>query len=104
VPPGPASGPFPHRRRCPPAWPLPPEPARRPAGHVDTWVTRDDTGRRRHHRVVAVRSWPKADVPAETFDVGGGPRLVLISCGGSFDEAMRRYRDNVVVHAVPRAT
>lgn len=62
----------------------------------------DDTGRRRAYEVVAVRSYAKPDLPPETFDTEGEPRLVLISCGGSFDGASRRYSDNVVVYAVPR--
>jgi hypothetical protein len=62
----------------------------------------DDTGRRRAYQVVAVRSYAKSDLPAATFDTQGEPRLVLISCGGTFDVSTRRYSDNVVVYAVPR--
>jgi hypothetical protein len=35
------------------------------------------------------------------FTRHGPPRLVLITCGGSFDAAKRSYRDNVVVTAHP---
>jgi len=28
--------------------------------------------------------------------------LVLLTCGGAFDEATHHYADNVVVYAVPR--
>ena len=33
----------------------------------------------------------------------GPETLVLITCGGSFDPDIRRYRDNIVVYAVPVA-
>ena len=32
----------------------------------------------------------RVQLPAETFDVGGQHRLVLISCGGTFDQAAGR--------------
>lgn len=37
---------------------------------------------------------------AEVF-APGLPRVVLISCGGTFDRRLRHYADNVVVVAVP---
>lgn len=44
----------------------------------------------------------KADgLPAALFDLGGPPRLVVITCGGEFDESTRSYEDNVVVLAEP---
>lgn len=36
------------------------------------------------------------------FVAGGPPRLVLITCGGTFDDSTGHYRDNVVVTATPR--
>ena len=55
------------------------------------------------YTVVARRSYPKATLPAaEVFATDVGPRLVLLTCGGSFDQATRHYADNVVVYAVPR--
>jgi hypothetical protein len=42
-------------------------------------------------------------LPAEFFSAAGGPRLVLISCGGPFDRATGSYRDNIVIIAVPTA-
>jgi hypothetical protein len=51
--------------------------------------------------VRAVRWYPKAELPAEIFDPGGSHRVVLISCGGTFDRRTRHYSDNVVVYAVP---
>ena len=45
----------------------------------------------------------KPGVPlADLFARAGAPRLVLITCGGPFDAALRSYRDNVVVVAEPR--
>lgn len=56
------------------------------------------------YRVTAVRSYPKADLPAPLFVSGAGPpTLVLITCGGRFDSATGHYADNVVVYAVPGA-
>jgi hypothetical protein len=51
--------------------------------------------------VVAIRRYPKAELPREVFDQAGPPRLVLISCGGQFDRRTRHYADNVVVYALP---
>jgi hypothetical protein len=45
--------------------------------------------------------YPKAALPDEVFAQYGRPRLALITCGGRFDPAQRRYTDNVVVFAVP---
>jgi hypothetical protein len=64
--------------------------------HVDladgTWAS---------FRVVARRSYPKSDLPADLFGRAGRPLVALVTCGGSFDEATRSYDDNVVVFAVP---
>jgi hypothetical protein len=61
----------------------------------------DSAGTTTAYRVVAVRSYPKAALPAELFAAGGGPRLVLVTCGGTYDEERHHYSDNVVVYAVP---
>lgn len=37
------------------------------------------------------------------FGRGGQPRLVLITCGGRWDEARDSYDDNIIVTAVPVA-
>ncbi len=43
---------------------------------------------------------PKDDLPHDVvYARTGAPRLVLITCGGAFDEATRRYADNVLVYA-----
>jgi hypothetical protein len=56
---------------------------------------------RHEYRVVARRTYPKYALPDDVFRVRGEARLVLITCGGPFDERVGRYRDNVVVYAVP---
>jgi hypothetical protein len=61
------------------------------------------TGRRLSFRVVARRSFRKELLPRAVFAREGPPVLVLVTCGGSFDERARRYSDNVVVYAVPRS-
>lgn len=55
------------------------------------------------YRVVARRSYPKAALPAELFDQGAPPGLVLVTCGGEFDASRGHYEDNIVVYAEPEA-
>jgi hypothetical protein len=50
--------------------------------------------------VDGVRTYRKGYVPAQLF-TGTGPRLVVITCGGPFDEATHHYDDNVVMYASP---
>lgn len=52
-------------------------------------------------RVTARRSYLKADLPQDIFSRSGTPRLVLVTCGGPFDQTTGHYEDNVVVYAVP---
>lgn len=52
--------------------------------------------------VTATRRYAKPDLPlADLFGRAGPSRLVLITCGGSFDRVAGSYRDNVVVYAEP---
>jgi sortase (surface protein transpeptidase) len=51
--------------------------------------------------VTAVRRYPKSDLPAEVFARDGIHRLVLVTCGGDFDNQTRQYEDNLAVYAVP---
>lgn len=53
------------------------------------------------YRIAAVRSYPKASLPADVFDRTGNPRLVLITCGGPFNDSTDEYDDNIVAYAVP---
>jgi hypothetical protein len=90
-------------------------------GHVDSWTQgpgvffrlRDlqpedvirvtfANGSETPFRVVARRSYPKSGLPSKLFGREGQSILALVTCGGSFDQATRRYSDNVVVFAVPR--
>ena len=49
-----------------------------------------------------VARFPLAEFPAErVYRRGGPPGLVLITCGGKYDQAVGRYLDNVVVFASP---
>lgn len=75
----------------------------REARQGDEMVLTNAAGAASPYTVVARRSYPKASLPAaKVFSRNVGPRLVLITCGGQFDEATRHYADNVVVYAVPR--
>lgn len=70
---------------------------------LGTTVELTDVFRTTHrYKVVARRTYDKHDLPAdEIFRVKGPARLVLITCGGPFDERTGSYQDNVVVYAVP---
>lgn len=62
----------------------------------------DASGARRTYLVQAVEVTEKADVDwAAAFDRGGPPRLTLVTCGGEFDAAQRRYLSNLVLTATP---
>jgi hypothetical protein len=63
----------------------------------------DTAGSTLTYRIVAVRSYPKAALPAAVFAGTGRARLVLVTCGGTFNEESHHYSDNVVVYAVPVA-
>ena len=53
-------------------------------------------------RVVSLQYVAKtAGLPAALFDQTGPARLVLVSCGGTFDRTTDEYAENVVVTAVP---
>jgi hypothetical protein len=60
-----------------------------------------DGGGEHRYVVSAVEQTPKAALPAELLTATGPPRLVLITCGGDFDDSARRYADNVIVVAIP---
>jgi hypothetical protein len=61
----------------------------------------DSTGSVHRYRVTTREQLVKTALPASVFARDGGPRLVLITCGGTFDRATHHYEDNVVVTAVP---
>lgn len=48
--------------------------------------------------VTRVATYPKTEFPAEDVFIGDGtPTLVLVTCGGVFDQGARSYEDNVIV-------
>ncbi|MGK5519967.1 class F sortase [Micromonospora sp. URMC 107] len=68
----------------------------------DTLTATGGDGVRREYRVVAREEYRKTKIPLDRyFARDGRPRLTLITCGGPFDAEARRYRDNIVVTAVP---
>jgi hypothetical protein len=55
-------------------------------------------------RVAAVHSYLKRAFPASlVYGPAAGSQLRLITCGGTFDHALRSYLSNVVVYAVAAA-
>ncbi len=62
----------------------------------------DETGVTRDFSVLSREQWSKGEVPLDRiFDRGGSSRLVLITCGGSFNSSTLGYDDNVAITAVP---
>ena len=54
------------------------------------------------YRATSLQYYRKSEgLPATLFNPSGPARLVLITCGGTFDAAKRSYRSNVVVIATP---
>lgn len=64
-------------------------------------VLTDVFGARHAYAVTARRSYPKDALPADVFRSGDRPRLLLVTCGGPFDQVHGHYRDNLVVYALP---
>ena len=58
-------------------------------------------GRTFAYKVVSVRSYLKTALPTDVWSRRGPARLVLVTCGGPFDQATGHYRDNIVLTAVP---
>ncbi len=56
------------------------------------------------YQVQAIRAYSKNTLPADVFNPRGPPRLVLITCGGTFDAATGHYRDNIVIYATRSQT
>ncbi len=55
-----------------------------------------------HYRVDSVHRIAKAGLDLSAiFDLGGAPRLHLVTCGGRYDRTHGGYQDNVVVVARP---
>ena len=72
-----------------------------PGARVD--VTLED-GSQRIYEVVERTMYDKDELPRERiWRNTGDETLVLITCGGSFNPDISRYRQNIVVYAVPVA-
>ncbi|MEU8331079.1 class F sortase [Micromonospora sp. NPDC048839] len=68
----------------------------------DTLTVTGSDGTARRYRVVAREEYAKTRIPLDRyFARDGRTRLTLITCGGPFDAKARKYRDNIVVTAVP---
>jgi len=71
-------------------------------GPGDPVMIVDDAGVTREFSVLSREQWSKGDVPLDRiFDRDGGSRLVLITCGGSFNSSSLGYDDNIAITAVP---
>ncbi|WP_267422000.1 MULTISPECIES: class F sortase [unclassified Curtobacterium] len=71
-----------------------------PVGTRVTVTSADGTTMR--YAVATVDLLAKTGVPwASVFDHDGPRRLVLVTCGGTFDTATHHYRSNLVVTATP---
>jgi len=64
-------------------------------------VTVTDAQGSHDFRVTGREQVAKTALPADFFSRDGSARLVLITCGGAFDDSTGHYVDNVVVVAVP---
>lgn len=60
-----------------------------------------NAGQTLRYTVRAVRGYAKRDLPEAVFARTGAPRLVVITCGGSFDERTGHSADNVVAYETP---
>lgn len=68
----------------------------------DLVTTTDENGTMTTFEVVSVKKVAKPEIDwHDVFTRDGDPRLVLITCGGSWNSTARHYSDNVVVTAVP---
>jgi LPXTG-site transpeptidase (sortase) family protein len=68
----------------------------------DRFVVDYVDGSAREFEVVAVRQYPKGELPADELFTSDGPdQVVLVTCGGSFNRQLSSYDDNIVAYAVP---
>jgi hypothetical protein len=62
----------------------------------------DDKAKTLEFSVTGVRTYRKVALPfAQIFSQTVAGRLVVVTCGGPFDEQTGNYLDNIVVYAVP---
>jgi len=70
----------------------------------DAVTVTDAGGVARNFTVLSREEWNKSEAPLDRlFDRAGEPRLVLITCGGAFDDSTLGYDDNIAITAVPTA-
>jgi len=73
-------------------------------GPGDALTVTDADGVGRNFTVLSREEWHKSEVPLDRlFDRAGEPRLVLITCGGAFNDSTLGYDDNIGITAVPAA-
>ena len=69
-------------------------------GKGDPIEVRDHAGRTHRYAVVGVTRVKKAEFPtADVYGPAPRPVLVLVTCGGPYDESIGHYRDNVLIYA-----
>ena len=69
-------------------------------GKGDAIEVRDHSGRTHRYAVVGVTRVRKAEFPtADVYGPAPRPVLVLVTCGGPYDESIGHYRDNVLIYA-----
>lgn len=70
--------------------------------HPDDVVSLEDTNGNVHdYRVVERSTTPQESLDPALFATDGPHRLVLVTCGGTYDDATGRYSENIVVIAEP---
>lgn len=67
----------------------------------DSVALEDRHGETRRYRVASRDTQPRESIDPALFTTGGPHRLVLITCGGTYDEQAGQYTDNIVVIAEP---
>ncbi|RZU13764.1 putative outer membrane protein [Kribbella rubisoli] len=53
------------------------------------------------YKIVARRTYLQSALPRDLFQGAGKPRLVLVTCTGSYDHKTNRYTHNLVLYGVP---
>lgn len=70
----------------------------------DSFEVSYDDGTTHRFEVTEIAQYGKTELPFDRiFAKDGEAALVLITCGGTFNESLRSYDDNIVVYAVPSA-
>jgi sortase (surface protein transpeptidase) len=86
-----------------PQYPIGPLAALRDLDPGDEVVVTDETGEQRTYAIDTLTYYRKTELPVDDiFARDGDSRLVIVTCGGPFDPATGRYRDNVVAVALPQ--